>query len=97
MALATLRRCQRGLAHVTSTHERDRLIAAMGDALRLLEATERRIAASELADRIASLERALSHMNAGQRATAIRERLGISKSAYYRLRGRSKSHPSGTG
>lgn len=33
------------------------------------------------------LERQLAHMTPGDRAAAIRERMGLSKSGYYKLRG----------
>lgn len=39
-----------------------------------------------LADRIARLERQLAALPAGERAAAIRERLGLTRSTYYRLR-----------
>lgn len=38
--------------------------------------------------RLAELEKQLAHMPAGERAAAIRERLGTSRSSYYRLRAR---------
>jgi len=38
------------------------------------------------AERIRQLERQMSHMQPGERATAIRERMGLGRSAYYKLR-----------
>lgn len=41
---------------------------------------------AQLAARIAQLERQMRHMEPGERATAIRRRLGLSKTTFYRLR-----------
>ena len=38
--------------------------------------------------RLAELERELAHLDGGDRARAIQERLGLSRSAYYRQRAR---------
>ena len=39
------------------------------------------------------LERQLAHMAPGDRAAAIRERMGLSKSAYYKLRAMDSQSP----
>ncbi len=87
-ALATLRRCQAGLAGDVTPEERARLLSLHDDALRLLEdgADRRRLGTRALARRVAQLERQLARTEPSARAAAIRERLGLSRSRYYELR-----------
>lgn len=52
----------------------------------VMQALEHRPQTLERLAQLRRLERQLSHMPPGKRAAAIRERMGLSKTAYYRLR-----------
>lgn len=88
-AIETLKRCAVGLARDDlDPRERAALLELHGEALRLLEsgADRRRLSTHALARRVADLERRLARMPPGERAAAIQQRLGISRSRYYELR-----------
>lgn len=87
-AIATLRRCRAGLAADPPPLEREKLLALLDDSLVLLEAgaSRRRFSTAAVARRVAELEHRLADRPAGERATIIRARLGLSRSRYYELR-----------
>ena len=87
-ALATLRRCAEALARSPSVPERERLQGLHEAALLVLEqaTTAHRPATVSLIARVQRLERDFAHMNPAERACAIRERLGIGRAYYYKLR-----------
>ncbi len=87
-ALETLRRCRAGLAADPLPAERAQLLDLLGEAIALLEAgaSRRRLSTAAVAHRVAELERRLADRPAGERATIIRARLGLSRSRYYELR-----------
>lgn len=86
--VATLRRCQHGLATAATAVERQQLLATHDEALTQLESSidHSRAASAALARRVAELERQLQHHSPSQRRAAICERLGLSRSRYYELR-----------
>lgn len=91
VALAALRRCYHALARETPLAPGDRvqILDVFAAAVRTLEATAApapRATTRALLRRIALLERQLAKMPAGERAAAIRCRLGLSRSRYYELR-----------
>jgi hypothetical protein len=87
-AVETLRRCQQGLAVAESHAERLQLLQLHDEALRLLEQSQdrRRLSTAALAKRIEVLERQMATYSPSDRAAAIRERLGLSRSHYYAIR-----------
>ncbi len=87
-ALATLRRCQAGLAGDVTPEERARLLALHDDALRLLEdgADRARLSTRALAARVKQLERLMRDYEPGDRVRIICGRLGISRRRFYQLR-----------
>jgi hypothetical protein len=86
-ALDTLRRCAEALGRFPAAPERDRLLGLHAAALRMLEEASHRPATLARAARLRQLERQLAYLDPGERAFAIRERMGLSKSGYYKLRG----------
>lgn len=86
-AVATLRRCQQGLAGDPTPAERAALLELLEQATALLEACgRRRLTTAALAERVAVLEAQLVDRDPGERRTIICARLGISRSRYYALR-----------
>jgi hypothetical protein len=87
-ALLTLRRCAAGLAIESTADQRVQLLAMHAAALELLQsaAPRRRLSTDALVRRVAKLERELHSLPAGERASAIQQRLGISQSRFYQLR-----------
>ena len=87
-ALATLRRCQAGLAGDVTPEERARLLALHDEALQLLEqgADRRRLSTAALARRVGQLERQLADRSPGERAAIIQERLGLGRRRFYELK-----------
>jgi hypothetical protein len=88
-ALATLRRCADALRSEPATPaERERILSLHATALAVLEGVEARRSSGTSAklERLRTLERQLAHLDPGQRAAAIRERLGLGRSRYYELR-----------
>jgi hypothetical protein len=86
-ALETLRRCQQGLAADATAEERNRLLALHESALRVLEnAGQYRLSTQVLIVRIARLQLQLADRSPSERAVAICERLGLSRSRFYELR-----------
>jgi hypothetical protein len=83
--LETLRRCAQALAGELSGAERVRICALHEQALRALDNTHRPDTIAR-GIRIRQLERQMIHMQPGERAAAIRERMGIGRSNYYKLR-----------
>lgn len=87
-AIATLRRCQEGMARDPSAEERRTLLQLHEEALQLLEQCGRqRMRTAALTDRVAVLEDQLRSLSPGERARIICERLGLSRSRYYQLKG----------
>ena len=84
-ALETLRRCAQALVGDLSSAERVRICALHEQALRTLGNTHTPGTIARAA-RIRQLERQMIHMQPGERAAAIRERMGIGRSTYYKLR-----------
>jgi hypothetical protein len=78
--LATLGRCREALRRGLAP-EVDSMLAQVMQVLEHRPRTRERLA------RLERLERQLAHLPPGERAAAIRERMGLSKTAYYRLRG----------
>jgi hypothetical protein len=84
-ALETLRRCAQALLGDLSSADRVRICALHEQALRTLYSTPKPTTVARAA-RIRQLEGQMAHMEPGERAAAIRERLGLGRSAYYKLR-----------
>jgi hypothetical protein len=84
-ALETLRRCTQALEGELSGEERSRLCGLQNQAIQALSNTHKP-ATLVRAERIRQLERQLTHMQPGERAAAIMERMGIGRSTYYKLR-----------
>lgn len=91
-ALAALRRCHDALAHEApclTGEDRERILDLLSEAQRALEiasAPSQRPTTRALLQRLATLERQLATWPAGERAAAIRARLGLCRSRYYELR-----------
>lgn len=85
-ALATLRRCAEQLAREISASERQRLNQLHGEALAVLEQYGHRPGTRRRAERLRGLEHQLASMATGERVAAIRARMGLSRSGYYKLR-----------
>jgi hypothetical protein len=83
--LETLRRCAQALAGELCGAERMRICALHEQALRALYSTHKPATIARAA-RIRQLESQMIHMEPGERAAAIRERMGIARSTYYKLR-----------
>jgi hypothetical protein len=84
-ALETLRRCTQALEGELSSEERSRLCALQNQAIQALSNTHKP-ATLVRAERIRLLETQMAHMQPGERAAAIRERMDIARSTYYKLR-----------
>lgn len=98
-ALATLRRCQQGLVSAASSDEREALLQLHEQALALLEqsAATRHVSTAALAAQVARLEKQMANYSPAERAQAIQERLGISRSYYFAIRKNAQSRKSRTG
>lgn len=93
VALSALKRCQAAFsadAPPLTADDRARLLELLTRAQRAFEAADaptQRPATRAVLRRMATLERQLASMAPGERAAAIRARLGLSRSRYYELRG----------
>lgn len=76
----TLSRCRDAVRRGIGGAELDALLAAAVEALEHRQETRERLA------KLRRLERQLAHLSPGERAAAIRQRMGISRSGYYKLR-----------
>lgn len=87
-ALTTLARIAAEIRRGIDPEDRGHLAKLAREAVELLEqgADRRHMSTRALGERIAKLELQLSDRPAGERARAIRERLGLSRTAYYRAR-----------
>ena len=87
-ALAALRRAHDALRDSSglTVEQREELLHVADDALQLLEASapSRRAKAKAIAARVAVLRRELRDRTPGERKDIICQRLGISRSDYYR-------------
>ena len=84
-ALETLRRCTQALEGELSSVERSRLCALQNQAIQTLSNTHKPATLGR-AERIRQLERQMTDMDPSQRVAAIRERMGIGRSTYSKLR-----------
>lgn len=84
-AVETLRRCAVALAGELSADERRRVIALHEQAVRMLEEQHRPATVARI-ERLRRLEQQMARMAPGERASAIRVRMRLSKSGYYKLR-----------
>lgn len=90
-AVTTLRRCLAALASPLTADDRERVAAMATASLQLLEADgRRRVSAERLAVRVQQLEAALRDRDPGERRRIITERLGISRSSYFRAKSQSR-------
>lgn len=86
-ALALLRRYAAALGADLGADERERIRELYEQALEALEG--RRPQTRAIRNRVAELEQKLAHLPRGERAAAIRERLSLSRAAYYRHRAKA--------
>ncbi len=90
IAIATLRRCGEALSRDLSVEERQRLLDLHSQALRVIEHSDSRHRATTWArvDRVQRLEREMlaAGMTPTETARAICARVGIRRSAYFKLR-----------
>jgi len=84
-ALETLRRCTQALEGELSSEERSRLCALQIQAIQALSNVYKPETIAR-AERVRQLLRQMAHMAPGDRAAAIRERMGLARSTYYKLR-----------
>lgn len=78
--LASILRCRDAVLRGLAPAEVARILEAEAQSLEHRPLTRERLA------HLQRLERQLAHLPAGERAAAIRERMGISRSGYYKLR-----------
>jgi len=84
-ALETLRRCTQALENELSSEERARLCALQSQAIQTLSNVHKPETLAR-AERVRQLLHQMAHMTPGDQAAAIRERMGLARSTYYKLR-----------
>ena len=91
-AIATIGRCLDALAGELTEDERARVLGMAEHARRLLKAaaSEPRLSTTTIAARVQALDAQLRDRDPGVRRAIICERLGISRSTYFRMRSLTK-------